>query len=222
MRREKHKKDPYKGKSTWQKTWYFLWKDNSILSWIVNIVLAFILIKFLIYPALGAAFGTSLPVVAVISDSMDHRGMDFDEWWGETLICAPNVNCPQPQGVWYEDKGITKEMFEEYVFINGFNKGDVIILRGVDPDEVKLGDVIVFASKKPYPIIHRVVSVNQDEETKEYIYQTKGDNNPFSIVGPDLNETAVYDYQLLGRATGKIPYVGYVKLIAVDFLNIFR
>ena len=63
-----------KNKSTWQKIWYFIWEDDSVLSWIVNIILAFVLIKFIVYPGLGLVFGTDFPVVAVVSGSMEHEG----------------------------------------------------------------------------------------------------------------------------------------------------
>ena len=52
--------------------WYFIWEDNSFWSWIVNIILAFVLIKFIVYPGLGFLLGTGFPIVAVISGSMDH------------------------------------------------------------------------------------------------------------------------------------------------------
>jgi len=63
-----------------------------------------------------------------------------------------------------------------------FYRGDIILLKGVtSPDQVKVGDVIVY--KRPgyeYPIIHRVryistVKINGKSET---CYVTWGDNNP--------------------------------------------
>ena len=40
-------KERKKSKSFLEKTWHFLWYEDSILSWIVNIILAFLIIKFL-------------------------------------------------------------------------------------------------------------------------------------------------------------------------------
>ncbi|MBW2993462.1 hypothetical protein KY317_02720, partial [Candidatus Woesearchaeota archaeon] len=54
------------------KTWDFIWNSNSVWSWIVNIILAFVIIKFLLYPGLGLVTGTSHPIVAVVSNSMEH------------------------------------------------------------------------------------------------------------------------------------------------------
>jgi hypothetical protein len=112
-----------------KKTWHFIWVEDSILSWIVNIILAFVIIKFLVYPGIGLAFGTEYPIVAVVSGSMEHkivndaRGvpsicgdsyderdlyLNLDEYWTEC-------------GQWYENNGINKEQFQEWRFKNGFN-----------------------------------------------------------------------------------------------------
>ena len=55
-----------------KKLWYFLWEENSVWSWIANIALAFILIKFVVYPGIGLILGTNYPIVAVVSGSMEH------------------------------------------------------------------------------------------------------------------------------------------------------
>ena len=62
-----------KFRKLWKKFWYFIWEDNSIWSWIVNVILAFLLIKFLVYPGLGIILGTDYPIVAVVSESMEHK-----------------------------------------------------------------------------------------------------------------------------------------------------
>ena len=64
-------------KSLLSKIWYFIWEDDSLASWLVNIVLAFLLVKFIIYPGLGLLLSTDYPVVAVISGSMTHDGITF-------------------------------------------------------------------------------------------------------------------------------------------------
>ena len=65
-------------KDSFKKTWRFIWHDDSWASWFVNIIIAFILVKFLIYPGLGFILGTTHPVVAVISGSMEHEVQGFD------------------------------------------------------------------------------------------------------------------------------------------------
>ena len=55
-----------------KKTWKFFWDDDSIWSWLANIIVAFLVIRFLVYPLLGLILGTGFPIVAVISESMEH------------------------------------------------------------------------------------------------------------------------------------------------------
>lgn len=203
-------------KEQWKKIWNFLWKEDSMLSWIVNIVLAFILIKFIIYPGLGLLLGTNLPVVAVISESMEHDG-GFDEWWGSQAMCGEETilynnvtRCKQSE--WYAAKDITKEEFKEFPMYNGFNKGDIIILRGVDFERLGVGEIIVYQSRLSYPIIHRIVEKND-------IVQTKGDHNPRQIVDAKLNEKSITKDQIIGKAWIKIPWLGYVKIWFVDIVQ---
>jgi len=54
--------------------WNFLWNDNSLLSWIISLVIAFIIIKFIFFPILSLIFGSLMPLVVVESGSMHHSG----------------------------------------------------------------------------------------------------------------------------------------------------
>ena len=195
-------------KKTFKKIWYFIWDDNSIWSWIVNIVLAFILIKFVVYPGLGFLLQTSHPVVAVVSESMEHNG-NFNDWW-------------EKSGRWYMENDINKEDFAAFPLKNGFNKGDIMVLKGKKPEDIKIGDVVVFWSAKKDPIIHRVVKKWHDQT---YYFQTKGDNymtNPTSIKSAFLDETKIGEEQIVGNAILRIPLLGYIKIWFVDLLNVFK
>jgi len=192
--------------------WNFLWNEDSIWSWIVNIALAFIIIKFLLYPGIGLVLGTNLPVVAVISESMSHDGT-FEQWWNSTAVCETNgiaKNCKQSE--WYAQKGITKEEFKDYPMHNGFNKGDIIVLRGSNFDDLQLGEILVYQSKLPYPVIHRVVEKND-------VIETKGDHNQQQIVDPRLNEKYITKDQMIGKAWIRVPYLGYVKIFFVEAMQ---
>ena len=118
-------------KSYLKKFWNFIWYDDSALSWIVNIILAFVLIKFVIYPGLGFILGTDYPVVAVVSESMEHNE-NFNSWWSNSKK-------------WYEQNGITEEQFSLFNFKNGFNKGDIMVLMGEKPADIQIGEIIVFS-----------------------------------------------------------------------------
>ena len=56
-----------------KKIWRFVWENDSPLSWALNILIAFLLVKFIVYPGLGFILGTTHPVVAVVSGSMSHN-----------------------------------------------------------------------------------------------------------------------------------------------------
>lgn len=189
-----------------KRTWNFIWNDDSLLSWIVNIVLAFILIKFLVYPGLGLALGTTHPVVDVVSESMEHSD-GFDIWW-------------EKSGKWYAANGIKKEDFLGFPFKSGFNKGDIMVLMGKKAEEIGIGEVIVFWSARQDPIIHRVVKKWQ--ENGIYYFQTKGDNNPKSIQNSVLDETKVSEKEIIGKSAFRIPWLGYIKIWFIDIIGYFR
>lgn len=188
-------------KKTLKRIWHFIWEDNSALSWAVNIILAFILIKFLVYPGLGLAVSTPSPVVAVVSGSMEHDAA-FNDWWAS-------------HSAFYESLNITKAEFSSYRFSNGFNKGDLMLLRGKPPAELRVGDTIVFIGNSE-PIIHRLVS--KTEKNGRYYLSTKGDNNekqhPYEIAFPED--------KLIGQAVIRIPLLGYVKIAVTEALSLAK
>ena len=180
-------------KKTLDKIWYVVWKDNSILSWAVNAALAFILIKFLVYPGLGFVFDTDAPVVAVVSRSMEHNGMKYDSWWNSKRAD-------------YESFNITKQDFAEFSFKDGFNKGDIMLLRGKKPDDLKVGDIIVFIGGEKDPIIHRIVTKRHSGES--YAFSTQGDNNANQLA----YEKSISEERIVGAAFLRIPALGYIKV----------
>lgn len=203
----------------------FIRKDDSFLAWIIDILLAFVIVKFLIYPGLGFVLNTDLPVVAVVSGSMDHRtlnpclqrdftGQCINENKGIYEICGNKFEEKQKSdldsywvicGGFYEDYGISKEEFSKYPFKNGFNKGDIMVIwrRG----NIEIGDIIVYESGRyRYPIIHRLINKEP--------YITKGDHNQFDD-GVEISEKDIY-----GEAIFKIPWLGWVKIWFTQLLSI--
>jgi len=181
---------------SFKKIWNFIWHSNSLLSWIVNVLLAFVLVKFVIFPGLGLVLQTTHPVVAVVSSSMEHDS-SFDEWWTKN-------------NAWYEANGITKEDFNTYIMKNGFNKGDIIFLKSAK--EIKIGDIIVFKGNSANPIIHRVVKITNN------IYQTKGDNNKDSFA--QLGETQITKNDVIGKALFEVPLLGWIKIWFTELINL--
>lgn len=200
-------------KKSFKKLWHFIWDDDSIWSWIANIILAFVLIKFIVYPGLGFLLATSHPVVAVVSESMEHDSY-FDSWWDKA-------------GSWYQANDINKNDFKSFSLKNGFNKGDIIVLKGRKAKDIEVGNIIVFWSAKKDPIIHRVVKKWEDNNI--YYFETKGDNyrtNPVPIKSsfPNLvlDETKIKEDQIVGNAVLRIPLLGYIKIWFVELLNVFH
>jgi len=192
-----------------KKTWHFLWHEDSALSWFANLVLAVILVKFVIIPFLGLILGTSFPVVAVVSSSMDHNPIE-DKICGTTVS---NYNGSLDSywntcGKLYENIGIDKKTFESFPLSDGFEKGNIMVLVGAKPDEIKKGDIIVFRGGNNIPIIHRVVIINEKDGKKTFT--TKGDHNEGII--PSFGEVDITEDKIIGKAVLKIPYLGYIKI----------
>ena len=200
-----------KVKKIGKKIWWFIWEDDSWLSWIVNVILAFVIIKFLVYPGLGLFLNTSHPIVAVVSGSMEHD-TGFDEWWSSPAQCEKD-SCTQ--GEHYAEYGITKKEFLEYNYKNGFDKGDIMIIYGKRPEKIEKGDVIVYHAGKSNPIIHRVVDVQKQDKL---YFSTKGDHNPTSMGF----EKSITKEIVIGEAVMRIPYLGYIKIWFVDLLKILK
>ncbi|NHJ85206.1 MAG: signal peptidase I [Asgard group archaeon] len=100
---------------------------------------------------------------------------------------------------------------------------DMLVVRGVDPSEIKVGDVIVFYQYNTTtgenivddplyePIVHRVNRIYIDNVTGEYWFTTKGDNplhNDAFINDPNINELQINQDRVIGKIIGRIPYLG--------------
>ncbi len=129
--------------------------------------------------------------------------MGFEEWWGAN-------------GKWYTDRELHKEGFLAYPFKNGFNKGDIMVLRGVEPKAIKVGAVVVYEhSRYRNPIIHRVVAVKDDNGVRTFV--TKGDNNYDADSDPVTEE----QIRRTGRAILRVPLLGWVKIWFVQLMGVF-
>jgi signal peptidase len=76
--------------------------------------------------------------------------------------------------------------------------GSVVVIKPVDPETLKLGDVICFDLSEPPSVTHRIINI-----TKEG-FITKGDANE----DPDM--WAVKKENVVGKVEMTIPYVGYL------------
>jgi len=100
------------------------------------------------------------------------------------------------------------------------HKGDLLFLKGKNPENIKNGtiegkegDIIVFDARGIWvnppndPIVHRVIGKRYDNG---WFFLTKGDANP----SPD--NAWVPETHILGVVWGRIPYIGWIKIILTD------
>ena len=163
-------------------------KKDSLASTVVTLIIAFFIIKFIFFPGLSLVTGTSLPLVIVESCSMYHHEDGFENTFESDVY-------------WNYDLSI--ENTTNWIFQNGFTKGDVIFVVGAK--NVEVGDVIIFNGGSRHPLIHRVVEVEEG-------YSTKGDN--YKTNSQQLSsEKHIPEEQVVGKALFKVPFIGWVKLI---------
>jgi len=175
----------------WERIWGFLHED-SWASFAVTLILAVIIIKFVFFPGLSFVTGTDLPLVIVESCSMYHHEDGFDRTFESSV---------------YDYYGLDLSDTTNWIFQNGFNKGDVIFVVGAD--DVEVGDVIIFNGGNTYPLIHRVVDVGDSYSTKGDNYKTNSGQLPSEMVIPK-NE-------VIGKALFKVPFIGWIKLVFFEF-----
>ena len=85
------------------------------------------------------------------------------------------------------------------------NRGDLILVKGVTPEEIKVGTVIVFRHGGGMAV-HRVVRIQGQTIT------TKGDANP-NEDDPITYDDVVGRVPAIGGSLLKIPFIGRVSLI---------
>jgi signal peptidase I len=182
-RRRKSSRTTVKRKSRLSDIWNRLTEGplSSVLYIFLGVSLA-----LLTKQALAMGLSTEMPVVSVVSPSMQHDNADITHYqWLYTHLNYSNsyVNSwPVP---------------------NGFLIGDMPIVKG--EEEYKVGDIIVYSVQgQEFPIIHRIIKINEDGT-----YQTKGDNNIYQWP----YEFRVSNGQIYGKVLFVIPKLGYFKVI---------
>lgn len=183
-----------------------IWKrlNEGVLGYVFYIFLG-VVAALVTTNLLGVALDTSIPLVAVVSGSMDHAinsdgtpcamqtsgyKESFDNWW---TMCEHT----------YTDFGIDKAEFSSFPFPDGLKRGDIAVLQ--NGDGPAKGDIIVYnIPAQSVPIIHRVVQVNSDGT-----YQTKGDHNP----AQNPYESSISGSQVRGKVIFVIPYLGYLRVL---------
>jgi signal peptidase I len=159
-------------------------KSSNILSTLFYVFLG-IGMALVVKQALAFGLATDMPVVAVVSASMqhDHALQTHYQW------LKANV-------------GYDEAYVNSWPMPTGFLVGDMPIVQGAD--SYSIGDVIVYnVPGSDVPIIHRIIKINADGT-----YQTKGDNNLQQLP----YEFSVSKEQIHGKVVAIIPKLGYFKV----------
>jgi len=158
-----------------------------------------VFMAFAVKQTLAVALSSDMPVVAVLSQSMEHDDAQATHY------------------EWLDDKlGYSEDYVDSWPVPTGFMVGDMPVIQG--SDEYEVGDVIVYSvpcedypSSCDIPIIHRIIEVNADGT-----YQTKGDNNMHQLP----YEFSVSKDQIHGKVIGVVPKLGYFKVMLTRMFGI--
>lgn len=89
-------------------------------------------------------------------------------------------------------------------------EGDLVFTYKPSPEDISIGDIIIYSTRTGDLIIHRVVRIYKTGTS--YYYITKGDNNeapdPFRVTYEMIKGKVIR----IGNSTFKIPYLGYLSL----------
>jgi signal peptidase len=129
--------------------------------------------------------------------------------FGELIVAKAIFNTPTPFGVIQGESMLPR-----------FHEGDVLVIQGIDPQDIRIGDIIAFTPPSEvqthYPplVFHRVID-KTSTANGEILFQTKGDNNPDPE--PFLTPTQ----NVHGVQRGLIPFIGWLFIFAGSYSGCF-
>lgn len=96
---------------------------------------------------------------------------------------------------------------EGWSMLPTYQDKDLVVVQGVNPSEIKLGDIIVYHQPNNYEnlIIHRVVNVTT--RSGQFFFKAKGDNN----MAPD--PWLIPDSLVVGKVIYHVSSIGLLFLI---------
>lgn len=92
-------------------------------------------------------------------------------------------------------------------FERTLHDGDLVFLQGVNPEDIKVGDIIVYSKSDGDLIIHRVITIIPSDTDGKIYFETQGDGNN----GPD--RPLVSQDDVVGRVVFRIPWLGHIMLL---------
>ncbi|MFQ5763029.1 MAG: signal peptidase I [Candidatus Bathyarchaeia archaeon] len=96
--------------------------------------------------------------------------------------------------------------------------GDLVLIEGAMPGELKTGDIVAFYSRSPVDTlhditIHRIESITLEPDG-QFIIKTKGDNNP------DEDPFYLTQDDIKGRVIARVPQLGLYLKNPINMLGI--
>jgi signal peptidase len=76
--------------------------------------------------------------------------------------------------------------------------GGIVVIKPVDPETLKIGDIICFTLTEPTSITHRIINITDEG------FITKGDANE------DPDQWIVKKENVIGKAILTVPFIGYI------------
>jgi len=80
--------------------------------------------------------------------------------------------------------------------------GGIVVIKPVDPETLRIGDVICFRLSEPTSITHRIINITEEG------FITKGDANE------DPDTWIVKNENVIGKAVFTVPFIGYLGYLA--------
>jgi signal peptidase len=87
-------------------------------------------------------------------------------------------------------------------------RGDLVIVRAIDVETLRVGDIIIFNASwyvSSVPVVHRIIEIQNVSGELHFI--TKGDNN----ASPDSEFRLASD--ILAKVVGSVRYLGFITLL---------
>lgn len=169
---------------------FYIWLMGLLNEY--KIPLSIFVIVLVLYLILILIAGTNPPFYMVQNNDMIHR-FNYNSWMDEFALCD-GLNCTQE--VFLQGYGISKRSFLELPFVDGFKKGDILLIT--KSRELHQGDVIVM-NKDGERVVQRVLEIQNNN-----ILHTKADMAPIinssDIIKLEENKKDNY----VGRVWGKI------------------
>lgn len=120
--------------------------------------------------------------------------------WGGQLGLQLGLGTPTPL------LAVESESMEPTLY-----RGDLVIVRAVDVQTLRVGDIIIFNASwhiSNVPVVHRIIQI--ENVSGELQFTTKGDNN---LTNPGPDPEPALASAVRGKVVGSVRYLGFITLL---------